>query len=541
MSRSAAASAPGATVPARTQLMAGHLAVGPPRGARQPGRGALPGRPYPVGDRRRRLAATAPAQQIGAGRPAPPRPADRRGRAAVRTAAPGSGGSPRAGIRTRAPCRVCRPQGQGLAASTIRNRAGQPHHSRARARPPHARIPAAAAERPAPGRRTRESRPGTARPGAPATPRRAAAVRCRRRRATASSPNGAGRSRAAHVDQRLARRQHPRHRVHGGDLQGLLPGQRRQQPGQPLREHRLAGARRPVQEAGGGRPPRRPPAPCAPCAARRRRPGRARVPPGGPIASPVPAPAPGTTQPGQHRVRAALLVAGSSSGTGSSVEYGDQLTQAAHAEHGDARHQRGLGGGALRHDHLPVAGVGRGQHRRAALRAPAAPGRPGPAPRSSPGRRCTRGSMRSAAPSTAQATARSKPLPLLGTDAGLSPTVSFFCGHSAPELTTAARTRSRLSDQALVRQPHQRERRHPRLQVRLDLDHHALDAHQRHRARTREPHSGHPPRVLDQRARRGRAARTPTRSMRTPPGGGPPCRWSQRSARPPQPLRLRRA
>src|SRR5690606_28934178 len=65
----------------------------------------------------------------------------------------------------------------------------------------------------------------------------------------------------------------------------------------------------------------------------------------------------------------------------------------------------------------------------------------------------TRGSSRSAAPSTALATARSKPLPALGTEAGLRPTVSFFWGHSAPEFTTAARTRSRLSVRLLSGSP----------------------------------------------------------------------------------------
>lgn len=64
-----------------------------------------------------------------------------------------------------------------------------------------------------------------------------------------------------------------------------------------------------------------------------------------------------------------------------------------------------------------------------------------------------RGSRRPAAARTALATARSKPLPLLGTEAGLRPMVSFFCGHSAPEFTTAARTRSRLSLRLLSGRP----------------------------------------------------------------------------------------
>ncbi len=63
------------------------------------------------------------------------------------------------------------------------------------------------------------------------------------------------------------------------------------------------------------------------------------------------------------------------------------------------------------------------------------------------------GSTTSAAPSTAIATARSNPAPAFGTEAGLSPTVSFFCGQAAPELTTAARTRSRLSTRVLSGSP----------------------------------------------------------------------------------------
>ncbi len=42
------------------------------------------------------------------------------------------------------------------------------------------------------------------------------------------------------------------------------------------------------------------------------------------------------------------------------------------------------------------------------------------------------GAIRSLAASTAQATARSKPEPPLGTEAGLRPTVSFFCGQVSP-------------------------------------------------------------------------------------------------------------
>jgi hypothetical protein len=45
--------------------------------------------------------------------------------------------------------------------------------------------------------------------------------------------------------------------------------------------------------------------------------------------------------------------------------------------------------------------------------------------------------MRSQAPRVAAAMARSKPLPPLGTEAGLRPTVSFFWGQAEPEFSTS--------------------------------------------------------------------------------------------------------
>ncbi len=71
----------------------------------------------------------------------------------------------------------------------------------------------------------------------------------------------------------------------------------------------------------------------------------------------------GHAQTGQERVGAALLVL-LLLRHGFVGEDGDQLAQAAHAEHRHTGDQGGLGGGALRHDHLFVPGVGRGQHRR---------------------------------------------------------------------------------------------------------------------------------------------------------------------------------
>ena len=59
----------------------------------------------------------------------------------------------------------------------------------------------------------------------------------------------------------------------------------------------------------------------------------------------------------------------------------------------------------------------------------------------------------SLAASTAAARARSKELPRLGSVAGESASVTRRCGHDWPELTTAARTRSRDSARAASGKP----------------------------------------------------------------------------------------
>ena len=151
----------------------------------------------------------------------------------------------------------------------------------------------------------------------------------------------------------------------------------------------------------------------------------------------------GDDEPGEHGVGAALF-GGFFFGYGFVGEDGDELAQAAHAEDGDAGDQGRFCGGLFGDDDLFVARFGGGE---TAGRMPRT-GRTRPSRPSSPIMTrsvSSRGSMRSAAPRIAQAMARSKPVPLLGTEAGLSPTVSFFWGQASPELTTAARTRSRLS------------------------------------------------------------------------------------------------
>ncbi len=225
-------------------------------------------------------------------------------------------------------------------------------------------------------------------------------------------------------------------------------------------------------------------------------------------------------QSGQHRVRAARRVPGLLLGHHPVGQDGDQLAQAAHAEHRDVRYQRGLRGALPGDDHLPVAGLGRGED-----------GRQDPPHRTHPpvqpqladqhevgdGRRVDHLGR-----------------PEHGRRDGEveSGTGLRYGGRAQPDRELLLRPgRSRIDhgrthpvpalDQGLVRQPHQGEGRDSGLQVGLDLDHHAVDADQGHGARSREPHQATPLTCSTRGAPR-RGSRTPTRSMRTPPGGGPP-------------------
>lgn len=166
------------------------------------------------------------------------------------------------------------------------------------------------------------------------------------------------------VDQRSARRQESGHRVDRRDLQGLLPGEAGQQGGQPLGEHGLARARRPFEEQV-VRPGR---------GDLHRRTGRDLADDVGEVVSLVllggahavhsgGRTRAGQAQAGQQRVRSSLLVR-LLLGHRLVGQQRDELPQTADTEDGDVGHQRGLGGGALGHDHLLVPGVGGGQHRR---------------------------------------------------------------------------------------------------------------------------------------------------------------------------------
>ncbi len=174
--------------------MAGHLAVGGPRGGGQPLRRPCPGGPHPCGDDGRRLAPATLPQEIGASDrlhlDPQVHPVEQRTGQPCLIAADHRG-------RTLAarPVRVCRPQGHGLAARTMRNRAGSRTTPAARATttcPDSSGWRSASSAFP----RTPGPRPEKAPPYARGTPLRASAPRCRRRSGTAWSPSGAGRSTA---------------------------------------------------------------------------------------------------------------------------------------------------------------------------------------------------------------------------------------------------------------------------------------------------------------------------------------------------------
>lgn len=223
---------------------------------------------------------------------------------------------------------------------------------------------------------------------------------------------------------------------------------------------------------------------------------------------------------GQHGVRAARWVGRFLLGDLCVGEDGDQLAQAAYAEHADVGDEHGLGGALLRHHHVAVSGVGScedgGQD---------APYRPHPAvqPQLSDehevgdggGVDHLGGAQYGGRDGQVESGARFR-------DGGRAESDGEFllrpCGarvhDGGPDPVPTF-------DQGLVGQAHQGEGGNPGLQVGLDLDHHSVDADQGHRAGSCEAHHA-TPRTCSTTGAPRRGRRTPTRSMRTPPGGGPP-------------------
>ena len=119
-----------------------------------------------------------------------------------------------------------------------------------------------------------------------------AAGRCRRRRSRPSRRSGAGRGRAATTTERVLARKQPDHRVDTRHLERLLVAERRQDPRQPAREHRLARAGRTGQE-------------------------QVVAPGGGDLERPAPRRCPFTSARSGHEVRRADRYRGAATGSGS--------------------------------------------------------------------------------------------------------------------------------------------------------------------------------------------------------------------------------
>ena len=337
----------------------------------------------------------------------------------------------------------------------------------------------------------------------------------RRRRSPRPTRCGAAPGTAARSTSGRRRRQRAGDRVHRRHLERGVAVERRQQAGQPLGQHRLAGARAARSSAGGGRRPR-PPRAAYRAVGLAEHVGQV----GGRCAGSVApaAPAVGARRPAR------------ASGSSLAASPRDQPGQRPHTGDPHAGHQRRLGG------------VGRRDHDRASTPAAAAASTAGSTPRTGRTRPSSPSSPSSTAPSNARwrhdllrrraprrRSARSKPSSALGqADAGDRLTVIRWSPASRwPLLTIAARTRSRDSASDASGSPTRVNDGHAGPEVGLDLDEVALDADQGHAERARERHSGHPAHVLDRRPRR-RGGRRPRRRGRCArPAGAPAARRSR--------------
>ena len=163
--------------------------------------------------------------------------------------------------RAAAPCKRTRPPDRPArrtgTCSSSRRAGSAPGRARdrRRARRPRRRPRAAAAATRGRSAGTPAARPEGARRGEPARPRPDAGS-ARRRRWPAPTLRGAARETAAPETSARPGRKQPCDRVDARDLERLVPRERREDPRQPTREHRLPGSRRPHQQevvrAGGG-------------------------------------------------------------------------------------------------------------------------------------------------------------------------------------------------------------------------------------------------------------------------------------------------
>ncbi|GFE36998.1 hypothetical protein Stube_16710 [Streptomyces tubercidicus] len=237
---------------------------------------------------------------------------------------------------------------------------------------------------------------------------------------------------------------------------------------------------------------------------------------------------PGHDQPGERGVRAAFFAGIFLFGHRFVGENGDELTQAAYAQDGDAGDQRGFGHGLFGDDDLAVSGVGGGEY----------------------------GGEHSSYGADAAVQAQFADHHQVGEFAGVQALggTEDGAGHGQIEAAAAFGYGGRAEadgelllrplgtgihdsgahplsgfDEALVGEPDEGEGGDTRFQVGLYFDDDAFDAYQGDGAGAGESHQATPRAWWTTGAPRA-GSRTPMTSIRTPPGGGPPCRSSQRSA-----------
>lgn len=226
----------------------------------------------------------------------------------------------------------------------------------------------------------------------------------------------------------------------------------------------------------------------------------------------------GDAQTGEHGVGASGLV-GRLVGDRLVREDRDELTQAPYAEDRDTRDERRLAGRALGDHDLLVARVGRRQDgREHSANGPDPAVEPqladhhdlGEDPRIDPLGRAQHRAGDGQVESTAA----------LGYGRRAEPHREFLLRPLPAGVDDRRPDPVAALGQALVGQSDQRESGDPGLEVGTDLDHHALDPDEGHGAGAREPHQATPRACSTTGAPRS-GRRTPTTSMRTPPGGAP--------------------
>ena len=368
------------------------------------------------------------------------------------------------------------------------------------------RAPAAAAGCRAPRAGTRAPRRGTARRGGPGTARPAGSAPSRRRSATAIVAEWCGASKVGRVTSGAPGGSVPATEWMAVTSSAACSSSGGSRPGQPLGQHRLARARRAGQEqvvpAGRGHLDR---------------------PPAGRLAHDV-------AEVGHRRCGRAAGRARAATAAPGRRRCADQLGRACRRRSTSTLSTSAASSAfAAGTTTCAVPGPGGGEHGRQHAADRRGPSRRGRARRAAPAGRPHAAAPPRTAASTAAASARSKPLPCLGIDAGDSPMVIRRCGNVAPGVDhRRADPVDRLAHHG-VGQPDQDHLRHPGRHVDLDLDHRAVHAGQADRPGAGERHENAARRCVTS---AGPARRAPARRRRRTagPGACSSCAASQRWA-----------